>query len=95
MLEREPLLIEALQVRRQSVKERMAKRKPAATFGAARSGKWLWQILRKQWSKDHPQYIFRKGKLKFVAPEKRRQMKSKIKGRIVKRAALPGSGKGS
>lgn len=92
MLVREPLLVEALQIRRQSVKERMAKRRPSAVFGAARSAKWLWQQLRKQWSKEHPQYIFRKGKLKFVPPEKRRQMNSKIKGRVVKRADLPGSG---
>jgi hypothetical protein len=89
---RTPLLVEALQVRRQSVKERMAKKKPSATFAAARSSKWLWQKLRKKWSKDHPQYIFRKGRLIFVPPEKRRQLKSKIKGRIVKRAKLPGSG---
>ena len=92
MLTRTPLLVEALQVRRQSSKERMSKKRPSATFGAARSSKWLWQQIRKQWSKDHPQYIFRKGKLIFVPPEKKRQLKSKIKGRIVRRADLPGSG---
>ena len=70
----------------------MAKKKPSATFGAKRAAKWLWQQQRKEWSKEHPQYIFRKGKLIFVPPEKRRQLKSKIKGRIVSRAALPGSG---
>lgn len=86
------LVLEALKVRRQSVAERMAKRRPAATLGAARASKWLWQKMRKQWSKDHPQYIFRKGKLIFVPPEKRRQLKSKIKGRIVMRAELPGAG---
>ena len=48
--------------------------------------------MRKKWSKDHPQYIFRKGRLIFVPPEKRRQLKSKIKGRIVLRAKLPGAG---
>ena len=89
---RTPLLLEALQVRRQSDKERMAKRKPSATFGAARAAKWLWQQERKKWSREHPQYIFRKGKLIFVPPEKRRQLKSKIKGRVVQRASLPGSG---
>jgi len=92
MLSREPLLLEALVVRRQSVQERMAKRRPAATLGAKRAAKWLWQIARKEWSREHPQYIFRKGKLIFVPPEKKRQLKSKIKGRVVKRAALPGSG---
>lgn len=92
MLEREPLLLEALQVRRQSSKERMAKKRPSATFGAKRAAKWLWQQQRKKWSKEHPQYIFRKGKLIFVPPEKRRQLKSKIKGRVVKRASTPGSG---
>jgi len=91
-LTRSPLLDEALQVRRQSDKERMAKKRPAATFGAARSSKWLWQQERKKWSKEHPQYIFRKGKLIFVPPEKKRQLRSKIKGRVVQRAALPGSG---
>jgi len=91
-IKRTPLLCEALQVRRQSDKERMAKKRPSATFGAARAAKWLWQQERKKWSRAHPQYIFRKGKLIFVPPEKRRQLKSKIKGRIVSRAALPGSG---
>ena len=85
-------MCEALKVRRQSSRERMAKRRPAATFAAARSSKWLWQKMRKAWSKKNPQYLFRKGKLIFVPPEKRRQLKSKIKGRIVQRAALPGSG---
>ena len=89
---RTPLLREALQVRRQSDKERMAKKRPSATFAAARSSKWLWQQIRKKWSKDHPQYIFRKGRLIFVPPEKRRQLKSKIKGRVVLRAKTPGSG---
>jgi nickel-dependent lactate racemase len=93
MLTRTPLLVEALQVRRQSSKERMAKKRPSATFGAKRAAKWLWQQERKKWSKKHPQYIFRKGKLIFVPPEKRRQLKSKIKGRVVKRAKLPGSGR--
>jgi hypothetical protein len=89
---RTPLLFEALQVRRQSSKERMSKRKPSATFGAKRAAKWLWQQQRKKWSKAHPQYIFRKGKLIFIPPEKKRQLKSKIKGRVVKRVKLPGSG---
>lgn len=86
------LVLEALKVRRQSVAERMAKHRPAATLGAARASKWLWQKMRKEWSREHPQYIFRKGKLIFVPPEKRRQLKSKIKGRIVMRAELPGAG---
>ena len=90
---RRPLLIEALVNRRQSSKERMSKRRPSATFGAARASKWLWQKERKKWSKQHPQYIFRKGRLIFVPPEKRRQLKSKVKGRVVKRAKLPGSGR--
>jgi len=93
MLTREPLLLEALKNRRQSTSERMAKRNPANARQAARSAKWLWQKIRKKWSKDHPQYIFRKGRLIFVAPEKRRQLKSKVKGRVVMRVAFPGSGK--
>ena len=93
MPEREPLLLEALVNRRQSSKERLAKSKKTATLGAARASRWLWQILRKKWSKEHPQYIFRKGKLVFVPPEKRRQLKSKVKGRVVKRAKTPGSGR--
>ena len=70
----------------------MAKRKPSAVFAAARSSRFLWQKMRKAWSKQHPQYIYRKGKLIFVAPEKRRQLKSKVKGRIVQRAKTAGSG---
>ncbi len=93
MLTREPLLLEALVNRRQSSKERMAKRRPSATFGAKRAAKWLWQQERKKWSRKHPQYIFRKGKLIFVPPEKRRQLKSKVKGRVVARAKTPGSGR--
>ena len=92
-LEREPLLLEALKNRRQSVGERMAKRNPANVRGAARAAKWLWQRIRKKWSREHPQYIFRKGRLIFVAPEKRRQLKSKVKGRVVMRVKFPGSGK--
>ena len=89
---RTALLGESLRIRRQSVKERMSKKRPSATFGAKRAAKWLWQQQRKKWSKAHPQYIFRKGKLIFIPPEKKRQLRSKIKGRIVMRASLPGSG---
>jgi len=70
----------------------MTKRNPANLRGAQRSAKWLWQKMRKNWSKDHPQYIYRKGRLIFVQPEKRRQMKMKTKGRVVMRASFPGSG---
>ena len=89
---RHPLLIEALVNRRQSTKERLAKSRPATLLGAQRAAKWLWQRMRKEWSREHPQYIFRKGKLIFVPPEKRRQLKSKVKGRTVMRANFPGSG---
>jgi len=43
VLTRQPLLIEALVNRRQSVGERMSKKNPANLRGAARSAKWLWQ----------------------------------------------------
>ena len=90
-LNRTPLLTEALKVRRQSSKERMAKRRPSNLFAARRSAKFLWQKMRREWSKKNPQYIFRKGRLIFVPPEKRRQLKSKVKGRIVMRANFPGA----
>ena len=90
-LGRTPLLDEALKVRRQSSKERMAKKRPSNLFAARRSAKFLWQKLRREWSKKNPQYIFRKGRLIFVPPEKRRQLKSKVKGRIVMRANFPGA----
>ena len=90
---RQPLLLEALKIRRQSSQERMSKRNPANLLGAQRSAKWLWQQMRKRWSKENPQYIYRKGKLIFVQPEKGRQLKSMVKGRIVMRANFPGSGK--
>jgi len=90
---RQPLLVEALVNRRQSTKERLAKNRPASLLGARRAAKWLWQQLRKKWSREHPQYIFRKGRLIFVPPEKRRQLKSKVKGRTVMRANFPGAGR--